>query len=273
MNVMHKAAEAYILGYNREEHARLDRQAQALEAPTRMALSQIGVKPGWRCLDVACGTGAVTRILGQMVGPTGAVRGVDIDEAYGARAIAALNEQGPAIHAFQKLDVMSADEPEAAPYDLVFARLLLVHMTNPDLVLRRLWSWVRPGGTLLVLDYDTGVVMGMPQVDDVDFARELLLDSFYKTGKNPRMGAALPYHFQRSGLGVADGNVVMGSIRHSDGMLTAVLKSLEPVIFKLELADRKRMDGVYASLALNDADPISVMRYPDLVATWKVKAA
>jgi ubiquinone/menaquinone biosynthesis C-methylase UbiE len=38
-----------------------------------------GVRPGGRALDVACGTGAVTRILAERVGPAGTVVGLDIN--------------------------------------------------------------------------------------------------------------------------------------------------------------------------------------------------
>src|SRR5688572_28028191 len=38
-----------------------------------------GVRPGDRALDVACGTGVVTRLLAERVGPTGTVVGLDIN--------------------------------------------------------------------------------------------------------------------------------------------------------------------------------------------------
>jgi trans-aconitate methyltransferase len=38
-----------------------------------------GVRPGNRALDVACGTGAVTRLLAERVGPTGTVVGLDLN--------------------------------------------------------------------------------------------------------------------------------------------------------------------------------------------------
>ena len=40
-----------------------------------------GVKPGSTVLDVACGTGIVARTAADIVGPTGAVVGLDVNEA------------------------------------------------------------------------------------------------------------------------------------------------------------------------------------------------
>jgi ubiquinone/menaquinone biosynthesis C-methylase UbiE len=45
-----------------------------------------GVQPGDRALDVACGTGVVTRLLAERVGPTGTVVGLDLTPAMLALA-------------------------------------------------------------------------------------------------------------------------------------------------------------------------------------------
>ena len=51
----------------------------------------LGVRPGERVLDVACGTGVVTRLLPDRVGPTGRVVGLDVNVGMlaVARAVAA----------------------------------------------------------------------------------------------------------------------------------------------------------------------------------------
>ena len=44
-------------------------------------VEQLGVSPGERALDVACGTGAVTRVLAGAVAPGGSVVGIDLSPA------------------------------------------------------------------------------------------------------------------------------------------------------------------------------------------------
>jgi ubiquinone/menaquinone biosynthesis C-methylase UbiE len=67
----------YVLGHDPFERARLDRQAALIERPTRMLLQAAGVGAGWRVLDLGTGLGHVARIAGEIVGPTGAVIGID----------------------------------------------------------------------------------------------------------------------------------------------------------------------------------------------------
>src|SRR6185369_14027859 len=44
----------------------------------RRILLEAGLKPGMHVADFGCGVGAVTRMLGEMVGPSGRVTGIDV---------------------------------------------------------------------------------------------------------------------------------------------------------------------------------------------------
>jgi len=74
----HKSSEnAYILGNHPEELARLDRQAAAIDRPTRLLLQAAGLAPGASVVDLGTGLGHVAQIAGELVGPTGSVLGID----------------------------------------------------------------------------------------------------------------------------------------------------------------------------------------------------
>ena len=47
----------------------------------REAVRAAGLRPGMSAVDVACGSGALTRMLAARVGPAGSVRGLDVSEA------------------------------------------------------------------------------------------------------------------------------------------------------------------------------------------------
>jgi len=77
----------------------------------------LGVRPGERVLDVACGTGVVTRLLPDRVGATGRVVGLDVNEGMlaVARTVAA---QAPI--EWVEGNAMSMPLPDAA-FDAVLA--------------------------------------------------------------------------------------------------------------------------------------------------------
>jgi SAM-dependent methyltransferase len=85
-------------------------------------------RPGERALDIACGTGVVARKVAPMVGPTGAVDGLDVSPHMLAVAIAAAERDG--------LDITwSEGRAEALPYpdgsfDLALCQFALMFFTD-----------------------------------------------------------------------------------------------------------------------------------------------
>src|ERR1700729_2189375 len=110
--------------------------------PLVTALSRLGLGPGWRCVDVGAGGGGGPAALAEMVGRDGRVYAVDSDPATRdevARAAAA--------HA-QVIALTQAGEDLSLPeeVDLAFCRFLLLHVLEPEAVVRMMASAVRPGG-------------------------------------------------------------------------------------------------------------------------------
>src|SRR3984957_7341132 len=84
--------------------------------------------------------------LATRVGPRGHVLPTDINLAWAANAAA------PNVTIVEH-DV-AADPPPGGPFDLVHARLVLVHVPERDAALVNMVSALRPGGILLVEDAD-----------------------------------------------------------------------------------------------------------------------
>ena len=101
-------------------------------------------------LDVGCGTGTVTSWIASRVAPGGYVLGVDASEEQLAVARQAATAAGLDNVEFRALSAADLDRLNRR-FDVVFARFLLVHVTDPALVLRAMLNRVRPGG-LLVCD-------------------------------------------------------------------------------------------------------------------------
>jgi SAM-dependent methyltransferase len=101
-------------------------------------------------LDVGCGTGAITKGIADAVGPTGLVVGVDRDPGLIERARV---RYAPVAHLrFEARDALRIDH--ASQFDVVTAARALQWIAEPALVVRQMARAARPGGLVVVLDYN-----------------------------------------------------------------------------------------------------------------------
>jgi SAM-dependent methyltransferase len=128
------------------ERQRLARMSALLDPLELSYLQRLDVRSGWRCLELGCGNGSISRALAEIVGPSGSVVASDIDLAY----IASLQAPGLEI---RKINVLQ-DEIEEASYDFVVARALLHHLTPARRALERMVAALKPGGALLSIEPD-----------------------------------------------------------------------------------------------------------------------
>lgn len=256
---------AYALERTAEEYERLRTQARVWEAATGRLLDQVALAPGARCLDAGCGPGESMRLMAQRVGRSGHVTGVDLDGPLGAQALAMLHGAGHRQCEFAHFDLTSDGAIAGAPFDLVYARLLLFHLPQRVQVLRRLWDAVAPGGHLLVQDYDMRTCGVLPAVESVDELVRVVIDAFSASGCDVHTGARLPDLFAQAGIGAPDGTDVAGRLEplaHTKGAFTGVLSSVLPAAIAHGLTtDRK-------GAALISAVERDAGRHPDRPALW-----
>ncbi|MDT0455475.1 methyltransferase domain-containing protein [Streptomyces sp. DSM 41527] len=137
----------YLLD-NRQAEAgtRFDALAALFDASTFRHFERVGIDEGWRCWEVGAGGPTVAAWLAERTGPRGRVLATDIDVSWAEAAAAGGVE-------VLRHDV-ARDAPPAGPFDLIHARLVLVHVTDRDAALRTLVQALRPGGWLLIEDAD-----------------------------------------------------------------------------------------------------------------------
>src|SRR5581483_5052797 len=92
------------------------------------------------------GDGSIADWLCERVGPTGHVLATDIDPRFVHRL------RRPNLEV--RMHDITADDLPPTTFDLVHARLLLSHLADPEAALSKLVSATKPGGWLLVEDFD-----------------------------------------------------------------------------------------------------------------------
>jgi demethylmenaquinone methyltransferase / 2-methoxy-6-polyprenyl-1,4-benzoquinol methylase len=111
----------------------------------RQVLQRIGVGPGSRILDIACGTGQLSAAAQRLVGPTGLVVGVDPSD--GMRRIAETRRR------IRTLAGTAEGLPVAdASFDAVVMGYAMRHVSDLIAAFREMRRALRPGGTVAILE-------------------------------------------------------------------------------------------------------------------------
>jgi len=270
-----QARGEYALGHTPEEYERLRRQARAWEAATGRLLDQVGLGPGASCLDAGCGPGEAMRLMAERVGPTGRVTGIDADASLGAMTLGMLHGAGYPQCGFQAQDLTAGEPIPGAPFDLVYARLLLFHLPRRADVLARLWAAVADGGYLLIQDYDLRSISTLPQLDWAGEMLRVFLDAFGAAGADPSAGTRLPQLFAQAGVGTPDGTDVTGRVEPlATGriIMEHTFRSILPAAVAHGVTTPER---AAATLAALDRDvtlfPDRPLLWPLLIGAWKRK--
>lgn len=137
----------YLLD-NRDSVAgqRFDSLSVLFDPVTFRHLEELGVGGGWRCWEVGAGGPSVPMWLSAKVGPSGRVLVTDIDVSW--------TQHVDGEHVEVRRHDVAADDPPDEIFDLVHARLVLIHVPERERALERMVSAVRSGGCLLVEDFD-----------------------------------------------------------------------------------------------------------------------
>jgi SAM-dependent methyltransferase len=158
--------------------------------PLATALDRLGLREGWRCVDVGAGGGDVTVALARIVGRDGRVYAVDSDPAARdtVAAAAAAAAQAQVIALTQTGEDLTLPEP----VDLAFCRFVLLHVHDPVVVLKRMGAAVRPGGWVVAQEPITSA----GRIDGQPFS--------FPDARHPDVGAILPALLRDAGLQLVD---------------------------------------------------------------------
>ncbi|HEY4367998.1 MAG TPA: bifunctional demethylmenaquinone methyltransferase/2-methoxy-6-polyprenyl-1,4-benzoquinol methylase UbiE [Steroidobacteraceae bacterium] len=132
----------------------------------RFTLSQTGLRPGQRALDVAGGTGDIAAGMAAQVGPTGMVVLSDINSAMLAAGRDAMMDRG--IVANVRFSIANAEclpFPDAS-FDCVTIGFGLRNVTDKQAALHSMARVLKPGGQLLVLEFSHPVAPGLKPIYD-----------------------------------------------------------------------------------------------------------
>jgi 2-polyprenyl-3-methyl-5-hydroxy-6-metoxy-1,4-benzoquinol methylase len=272
VNNQNKQDRVYVLGHSAEELNRLIDQARLFGELTEDVFVRAGISAGMRVLDVGCGAGDVSFLLARMVGPSGAVVGVDRSEEAVAMATARAQAMGLSQVSFSQGEIedISLDRP----VDAAVGRFVLMYSADPSNTLRRVAANVRAGGIVAFQEMNVAEAKSFPRVDLYEQSIRRIVETLDREKAKTLMGLGLFRTFVEAGL--PPPQMIMGArVEGSPDSLgyqivAQVVKSLLPVMEKLGVANEKEIQ--IETLAQRLRDEIifrgAVIVLPPLVGAW-----
>lgn len=257
------ASRGYLLDNARAEAGeRFVWMAELFDPVTHGHVDRLGIGAGSRCWEVGAGGPGVPEALAAAVGPTGYVLATDIDPSW--------LKAGDG-YEVRRHDVLADPPPEAGTFDLVHARLVLVHLPDRARALATMVAALRPGGRLLVEDADTAL-QPLACLDDrgpaqrrANRLRDAVRELLTRRGADLRYGRTLPGALREAGLvDVAAAGFFPVGGRACDGLEAATVRHVRGELLAAGLAEDAEID---AHLAAVDAGELDLTLAP-LISAW-----
>jgi SAM-dependent methyltransferase len=175
-----------------QAHARLAALAEVHDEGTIRHLVARGVADGWKCLEVGGGLGTITRWLSDRVGANGYVLTTDID----TRFLATIGRGNVEV---RRHDVLNDPLPDST-FDFVCARLVLEHLPDANLGLDRMVKTLKPGGWLLVEDFELRPAGAHDASESVSRTLAAMWRVSASAGVDQRLGLGLGQRLRSRGL-------------------------------------------------------------------------
>lgn len=247
----------YIIRGGDSGATRLGVLSRAMHSGTLSVLSRAGLRSGMDVLDLGCGSGDITVEIAQLVGSTGRVVGVDMDELVLAHARSAAEARGLTIQ-WQQGRVEDLNEENS--FDIAYARFVMSHLADPGEALKRMRRAVRPLGRVVVEDIDITAHAHWPPNAAFQRYIEIYAAAGRTLGADPTIGPRLAAMLIDAGLEDVDVGISMPVFRAGEGKTVArlTLLNIADTAIAVGLATRAEIDRLLAAIAAHEADPRSI---------------
>lgn len=191
----------YLLGDAPPEAERLAAQGRLWDPVSLALFDRVGVRPGWKVLEIGPGMGSLHMALRQRV--QGPVDAVERSETFATALNAQCASDGFGLGQVWQSDLLDTELP-AGRYQFIFARWVFLFLPHPELHVRKLFDALAPGGILAIQDYHRETMTMIPRPEEWPHLMAADRAFFATHGGDASVGSRLPRMFHEAGLELLD---------------------------------------------------------------------
>jgi len=263
-------SDPYLLGYRLEEQERLERQALELAHESSWLFDQIGIRKGSRVVEIGCGPRGCLELLSERVGTKGKVIGVERSAEQVERArkfVADSRLTNVEVHC---VDARETGLPEAS-FDLATARLVLVNVPKPELLVKEMVRLVRPGGAVALHEPDSTTQRYDPPLPAQNRLLQVLNTYAEMNEIDRTIGVKLPRMLREAGLVDVRANPLVHIYPPDHGRRMLLLEFVENArnrILEKNLLEKFELDELTTALKNHLEDPETLVLSSVFIQAW-----
>ena len=199
-----KSETDYVLGTHDEEVARLGLQHRVWRDVVTACWHRVGITEGWRVIDVGAGPGYATADLAEIVGPTGAVFGIERSTRFLEAARERCARRGLRNVELREADLMEYSLGDLG-YDASWCRWVASFVSSPRKLVENIAGALRPGGIAIFHEYSDYLTFRFMPIRPALEKFELeVMESWIASGGEPNVARELPELLQEAGFRVLE---------------------------------------------------------------------
>lgn len=205
------------------------------------------LKPGLRVLDIGCGTGAITKDIAHIVGPTGFVVGVDNTASF-------INEGQALFSSIDNLELIPIDFLDFTTedkFDLIVSSRTFQWISTIEKAVDKIKSLLKPNGQVSILDYNHEAICWEPKIPiSMQNFYEMFLMWRKDAGMNNRIGFDMMEILEEHGFDQvevfnADETYVRDNPLHVDKLkLWSNVASSKQMVVEGYITEQERLDAI-----------------------------